>query len=96
MNGTCWTTLSQFVQSLANSGVCEIEESERVVLGGYGDLQGWYITLIKRDNTERRKKERELEMAKSSLDTQERTIKHFEEERRKMVEKMDSSQLQSS
>lgn len=30
MNGTCWTTLSQFVQSLGNSGVCEIEESERV------------------------------------------------------------------
>lgn len=32
-------------------------------------------------------------MAKNSLDTQERTIKHFEEERKKMIEKMDSSQL---
>lgn len=95
MNGTCWTTLSQFVQSLANSGVCEIEESERVILVVYGNPQGWYITLIKQDTTERRKKERELEMAKNSLDTQERTIKHFEEERKKMIEKMDSSQLQS-
>ena len=55
--------------------------------------QGWYITLIKRDETERRKKERELELAKSSLDTQERTIQHFEQERKKMEQKLDSSKL---
>lgn len=30
MNGTCWTSLSGFVQTLASNGICEIEESERV------------------------------------------------------------------
>ena len=30
MNGTCWTTLSAFVQSLASNGIVEAEETERV------------------------------------------------------------------
>lgn len=30
MNGTCWTTLSAFVQTLASNGIVEAEETERV------------------------------------------------------------------
>lgn len=33
MNGTCWTTLSAFVQTLASNGIVEAEETERVGFG---------------------------------------------------------------
>ena len=83
MNGTCWTTLSGFVQSLASNGICEIEESER----------GWYITYIQRDEKERLRKQRELDLARSNQDVQDRTIKHFEEERERMEKTMDAKRL---
>ncbi|OAO12444.1 DNA/RNA-binding protein KIN17 [Blastocystis sp. ATCC 50177/Nand II] len=84
MNGTCWSSLNQFVQTLVSNGICEVEDTER----------GPYITYIKHDEEGRRRKQRELELAKSSLDEQERQLKHFEEEHERMVMTMDKSQLE--
>ena len=93
MNGTCWTTLSGFVQSLASNGICEIEESERVLFLLRIELEGWYITYIQRDEKERMRKQRELDLARSNQDVQDRTIKHFEEERERMEKTMDAKRL---
>ena len=30
MNGTCWSSLNQFVQTLVSNGICEVEDTERV------------------------------------------------------------------
>ena len=56
-------------------------------------LQGWFITYIRRDENERRKREREIEEQKNSMDLQERTLKHFEEEKKKLEKTLDKSKL---
>ena len=94
MNGTCWTSLSGFVQTLASNGICEIEESERVsVCWDRISAQGWYITYIQRDEKERMRKQRELDRARANQDVQDRTFKHFEEEKERMEKTLDASKL---
>ena len=50
MNGTCWTTLSAFVQTLASNGIVEAEETERVRfrLGGSWIGMVYYLYTARR------------------------------------------------
>ena len=59
----------------------------------YTEEQGWFITYIQRDEKERRKREREIEEMKSNMDLQERQLRHFEEEKKKMEQHLDKSKL---
>ena len=93
MNGTCWSTLSAFVQTLANNGIVEAEETERVMVLGDSDSKGWYITYIRRDDKERRKKQLEMEELKNNMDMEERTLRHFEQEKKRMEQTLDKSKL---
>eukprot|EP01053_Blabericola_migrator_P000034 Blabericola_migrator_1__33@NODE_1009_length_5717_cov_122_400531_g692_i0_p2_GENE_NODE_1009_length_5717_cov_122_400531_g692_i0NODE_1009_length_5717_cov_122_400531_g692_i0_p2_ORF_typecomplete_len458_score125_34Kin17_mid/PF10357_9/7_3e41zfC2H2_jaz/PF12171_8/0_0032zfC2H2_jaz/PF12171_8/2_9e03zfmet/PF12874_7/0_012KN17_SH3/PF18131_1/0_05zfC2H2_2/PF12756_7/0_024zfC2H2_2/PF12756_7/2_5e03KOW/PF00467_29/0_19DUF629/PF04780_12/0_4DUF629/PF04780_12/1_2e03_NODE_1009_length_5717_cov_122_400531_g692_i013942767 len=43
MNATIWTTLSEFVRYLGNTGKCHVEKTER----------GWYLTYIDQDKIAR-------------------------------------------
>lgn len=61
MNATKWTTLSEFVKHLGREGVCKVEDRE----------DGWWLSYIDRDVTERNRTARELD--KLRLEEEERS-----------------------
>lgn len=68
LNGTRWTTLTEFANWLGDNGLVEVEESERGVM----------VTYIDKDPKTLRLKELEVEIAKQAKEAAEKTQRQIE------------------